>query len=136
LGAFRGSEPFRTMILNHLQNLGNHIRILRLVQNARNVEHAVLEELDSVFLGFLLLDSTTNLVSGAFASPQDALLFDFEQGLLNRELVQQNVRVHSVGCANQDHHGGQCGSVHSSQGSTGLPIRFSKPWTEPSDSDR
>lgn len=161
LRAFRGSESFRTMLLDHLENFGNHIRILRLVQNARNVEHAVLEELHGdflfrlvsvalgqknqshrimtepcVFLGFLLLDSTTNLVSGAFASPQDALFFHFEQRVLNRELVQKYVRVHSLRGSNQNHHGGQCGSVHYSQGSTAPPIRFSKPSTEPWDTDR
>lgn len=65
-----------------------------------------------VLFGFLRLHSATNLVSGAFASPQYALLFHLQQGLLDRELVQKNVRVHSEGCANQDHHGGQCGSVH------------------------
>ena len=84
---FGGSQTFRTMIPNHLENLGHHIRILGLVQNARNVEHAVLEELDGdllfilksvsagqkdqchrvmsesrVLLGLLGLDPPTNLV--------------------------------------------------------------------------
>ena len=38
------------MLLDHLQDLGDDIGVLRLVQNARNVEHAVLEELDRDFL--------------------------------------------------------------------------------------
>ena len=137
LGAFRGRQAFRTMLSNHSQNLGNHIRILRLVQDARNVEHAVLEEFDRnflfnlktvtlreqhkghgimteprVLLGFLRLHSASNLVSGAFASPQDALLFHLQQGVLDWEFVQEYVRVHSERCANQDHHRGQSGSVH------------------------
>lgn len=50
LGAFGRRQTLGTRLSNHGQNFGNHVRILGLVQDARDVEHAVLEEFDRNFL--------------------------------------------------------------------------------------